>query len=305
MIIACPRCEASYAVDAAVFGPRIRVVQCSACDYRWSQRPHETYAADAGEGSPVASLSVGADDSLESSLQPIREAKPVRETSVSEPAMSVAADAAPSPPTTESPTVSAVSGNVASSGALGKVHSDPREQLNPPSAQLGESGEGSPNSADDGPRAEAAQPDRRFGRAFVAGIAALATITTLVAVLILLRGPILSGLPDVAGLYGLIGLAPDPLGHGLEIREVASAPERVGGENVLSVTGIIVNVSGRRELLPALRVSLYDLADEELQFVTVPHAQESLDAGQTVPFQATIPSSRPEARRLRVGFALP
>jgi hypothetical protein len=57
--------------------------------------------------------------------------------------------------------------------------------------------------------------------------------------------------------------------------------------------------------LPALRVSLYDLADEELQFVTVPHAQESLDAGQTVPFQATIPSSRPEARRLRVGFALP
>jgi predicted Zn finger-like uncharacterized protein len=37
MIIACPSCEASYAVDIAVFGGRTRIVQCSACDYRWPQ----------------------------------------------------------------------------------------------------------------------------------------------------------------------------------------------------------------------------------------------------------------------------
>jgi hypothetical protein len=123
-------------------------------------------------------------------------------------------------------------------------------------------------------------------------------------VLILLREPIVSALPDAAGLYGLIGLAPDPLGDGLEIREVASARERVDGKDVLSVTGMVANVSGKRELLPPLRVSLYDPADQELQFVTVPHAQNSLDAGETVRFEATIPESHP-ARRLRVGFAPP
>jgi predicted Zn finger-like uncharacterized protein len=296
MIIACPRCEASYVVDAAIFGPRTRVVQCSACDYRWSQRPHEAHEADDGDGSPGASLWVGADVSVET-LQAIREANPVRvETSVSEPAMPVAADAAPSP------TASAVTvGDVASSAVVGEVHSDQQEQLNPPSTQAAESTEGSRASAGDTP---SAQPDRRFGRAFVAGMAALSTLTTLVAVLILLREPIVSALPDAAGLYGLIGLAPDPLGDGLEIREVASARERVDGKDVLSVTGMVANVSGKRELLPPLRVSLYDPADQELQFVTVPHAQNSLDAGETVRFEATIPESHP-ARRLRVGFAPP
>jgi hypothetical protein len=241
--------RASYAVDAAVFGPRTRVVQCSACDYRWSQRPHETCEADEGEGSPVASLWGGADDSLESSLQPIRETKPVRtETLVSEPPIAVTADAVPNTP---SPTVSAISaGNVANSGALREVRDDLQEGGNLPSAQPTESPEGRQESADNAPTAEAAQPDGRFRRAFVAGMAALATITTLVAVLILLREPIVSALPDAAGPYGLIGLAPDPLGQGLEIRKVASARERVGGEDVLSVTGIVANVSGQHEPLP-------------------------------------------------------
>jgi hypothetical protein len=135
-------------------------------------------------------------------------------------------------------------------------------------------------------------------------MAALATITAFVGLLILLREPIVSVLPDAAGPYGLIGLAPHPLGQGLEIREVACTRERVGGEDVLSVTGIVANISGQREPLLPLRVSLYDQADEELRFVTVPYAQDSLDAGETVRFQATIPDSQP-ARRLRVGFALP
>jgi predicted Zn finger-like uncharacterized protein len=303
MIIACPHCEASYAVDADLFGPRTRVVQCSTCDYRWSQRPQEACEADEAEGSLVASLWGGADDSLESSLQPIRETKPVgTEASVFEPSIAAAADAAPSPP---SPAISAIGADdVANSVLLREAHDDVQEGGNLPSVQLTESPEGRQEPAADAPTAEAAQPDGRFRRAFVAGMAALATITTLVAVLILLREPIISALPDAAGLYGLIGLAPDPLGQGLEIREVASARERVGGENVLSVTGIVANVSGKREPLPSLRVSLYNQADEELRFVTVPYAQDSLDAGETVRFQATIPDSRP-ARRLRVGFASP
>ena len=301
MIIACPRCEASYAVDAAVFGPRNRVVQCSACAFRWSQRPHEARKADRGEESPFASPNAGLDDPADR-LQPIREAESMGpEAPVAEPALPMAAEEAPSAPA--SAVAAAAATDTVDSLPEGQVRYALQEQATPPSPQSADELEAAGASTGDAPRAK--QPDHRFGRALVAGMAALGTIVTLAAVLILLREPIVSALPDAAGIYRLIGLAPDPLGHGLEIREVTSTRERVGGEDVLSVTGIVANVSGQRELLPPLRVSLYDPGDEELQFITVPHTQESLDAGETVAFHATIPGSCPEARRLRVGFASP
>jgi hypothetical protein len=144
---------------------------------------------------------------------------------------------------------------------------------------------------------------RRRGNILVATTAAAATLLALTALLILLRGAIVSALPEAAGIYDLIGLASDPLGEGLEIRELASARERVDGQQVMTVTGVVANVAGSRELLPPLRVTLYDATDEELQFVTVRHPQPSLDAGQAIRFETKISSPNLEARQLRVGFA--
>jgi predicted Zn finger-like uncharacterized protein len=301
MIIACPRCETSYAVDAAQFGPRDRVVRCSACDFRWSQRPHEAGEADTGEGSPSVSPTAEIAD-LPDRLQPIREAEPIgREAPLSAPVSAVAAVEAPSAP---APAVDkATAADTVALLPEGQVRYTLQEQPSSPPPQDGAGVEAAATTTGEAPGAE--QPDGRFGRASVAGMAALATIVALAAILVLLRQPIVSAVPNAAGIYGLIGLAPDPLGHGLEIREVASRRERVGGADVLSVTGIVANVSGQREPLPPLRVSLYDPADEELQSVTVPHAQESLGAGESVRFEATIPGSRPDARRLRVGFTSP
>src|SRR5512132_409523 len=98
MIIACPRCEASYAVDDAEFGPRNGVVRCSACDFRWSQRPHEAGEGNAGEGSSPASPNADVADAPDR-LEPIREAEPVGpEAPVSESALPIAAEEAPSAP---------------------------------------------------------------------------------------------------------------------------------------------------------------------------------------------------------------
>ena len=299
MIIACPRCEASYAVDAAVFGPRNRVVQCSACDYRWSQPPREAGEVDAGDESPLVSPDAGIGDAPDRQ-QPINAAERVElEAPELEPAVPVVDEELPSAPAAALGVTAADTPDILD----GQVRYTLQERPSPPPPPSAEKLEVADGPTGAVPLAE--QPDHRFGRALVAGMAALGTIVTLVAVLILFRDLIVSALPDTAGLYGLIGLAPDPLGHGLEIREVTSTRERVGSEDVLSVAGIVANVSGESQLLPPLRVSLYDAADEELQFITVPRAQESLDAGETVRFQATIPSSRPEARRLRVGFIPP
>src|SRR5512144_1003967 len=301
MIIACPRCEASYAVDAAVFGPRNRVVQCSACDYRWSQPPHEAGEVHAGDESPLVSPDAGIGDAPDRQ-QPINAAEPVElEAPELEPAVPVVDEESPSAP---APALGVTAADTADPLLDGQVRYTLQERPSPPPPQGAEKVEVADDPTGAVPLAD--QPDHRFGGApVVAGMAALGTIITLVALLILFRDLIVSALPDAAGLYGLIGLAPDAVGHGLAIREVTSTRERVGSEDVLSMTGIVANVSGERQLLSSLRVSLYDAADEELQFVTVPHAQESLDAGETVRFQATIPSSRPEARRLRVGFIPP
>lgn len=142
-------------------------------------------------------------------------------------------------------------------------------------------------------------------RAFVAAATALATLTTLASVLLLMREAVVARLPDAARVYELIGVAPDRLGAGLDIRDVRSARKQVGGEDMLIVEGVVANIAGQRVSLPSLRVSLYDAADEELQSVIVPHAVESLEAGATIRFEASIRGSGSEARQLRVGFVAP
>jgi hypothetical protein len=139
----------------------------------------------------------------------------------------------------------------------------------------------------------------------VAGIAGTATLCALGALAIALREPVVSVLPGVAGVYAAVGLAPDPIGDGLEIRDVASTRERQGGEDVLTVRGIVTNVAGSVQALPPLRVSLWNASDEEVQFVTVSHGSGRLAPGERVDFEARILEPKPEARILRVGFTQP
>jgi predicted Zn finger-like uncharacterized protein len=287
MMIACPRCEASYAVDVAVFGARARVVQCSACHYRWSQSPIYDRQAESAENPATFSQRIDADDS------------PAMPESVPEEAAG---------PTASSPCrwPDSIESGIAAAEAANPGSGDLRtSEPGPPAYAPEKTAAECEPPASDSSQGELAAPHRRRRRALVAACAAMATVLSLTALLILLRGPVLSAIPNAAGVYELIGLAPEPLGRGLEIRDVASVRDRVDGQEVLMVTGIIANVAGSRELLPPVRVTLYDTADEELQSVTVPHALDRLDASQTLRFEATIPAPRPEARLLRVGFVAP
>ena len=77
--------------------------------------------------------------------------------------------------------------------------------------------------------------------------------------------------------------------------------ERIGGQDVLKVTGTVANVVQSREPLPTLRITLFDTADRELQWVTVPPALKSLDQVRLCHSRRRFGSS-PDARLLRVGF---
>ena len=276
-------------MDLAAFGAHARLVECSACNFRWSQAPEESPESDNPEG-PVASSPVSGDNDSRTSSQSLSENE--GQTAADPQLGSGLVESEASPAETAVPEVDKdeVAGTV--------------DEINaPPLAHEKEAAQGE-ESAGDAAKAEPVVPDcRRPGTVFVAATAAAATLLALAALLILLRGSVVSLLPEAAGVYGFIGLAPDSLGEGLEIREVASARERVDGQEVMTVTGVVANIAGSRESLPPLRITLYDSADEELQFVTVRHPQPSLDAGQAIRFQTKISSPNLEARQLRVGFA--
>ncbi len=287
MIIVCPRCKASYEVNVAAFGVHGRLVQCSACRFRWSQRPEESREAGNLEDSATSTRQDGVDDSKDTVESP-PESK--EQTAAAIP--SSGPDLAESDP---------AAGQTVSTDSLGDKAAEVGDAVHPlPLSPEKGLAEGKPPV--DASPGQPLTPVRRRRTGAVAAAAA-ATILALIALLVLLREPIVAAMPGAARVYGLVGLAPDPLGKGLEIRDIASARERVDGKEMMTVTGIVVNVAQSRELLPPLRVTLYDSADEELQFVTVSHAQQNLDAGQAVRFETRISPANLEARRLRVGFA--
>ena len=164
---------------------------------------------------------------------------------------------------------------------------------------------------EDAPAAAAARARRPLwlrlpdSSGLIATIVAMATVIALAALLIGLRGPILAALPASAGFYGIFGLLPDPLGAGLEIRDVASARAREGSTDVLTVSGVVANITGGPADVPSIRVSLYDAGDRELQFVDLPSTRTSLASAETMNFDVQIPDPQPGARRVRVGFTAP
>jgi predicted Zn finger-like uncharacterized protein len=229
MIIACPRCEASYAVDIAVFGGRTRILQCSACHYRWPQACKADNKPEHRELAPACSPVSAEDDS------------PERVDSLPDESAQTAAVVAPSPPFS-------ADGDMALAEAVVTRHREDEpanlsDAAHPPALSPDKAAAECDPPPTDAPPAEPPRPHlRRGGRILVAATAAAATALALTALLILLRGPVLSAMPEAAKLYGLVGLAPDPLGQGLQIREIASARERVAGQDVLKVTGMVANV---------------------------------------------------------------
>ena len=272
-------------MKVAAFGVHARLVQCSACRFRWSQRPEESREADNLENPVTSTRRDGVDDSTNTVESPPESEE---QTAAANP------ESGPDVADNNPATIESVSPDSRDDKAA-EVHPLP---LSPEKG----SAEGKPPTGAASP-GQPLTPGLGRRRAVTAATAAAATILALIALLILLREPIVTAMPGAAGVYGLIGLAPDPLGKGLEIRDVASARERVDGQEVMTVTGVVANVARSRELLPPLRVTLYDSADEELQFVTVSPAQQNLDAGQAVRFETRISPANLEARRLRVGFA--
>jgi hypothetical protein len=148
----------------------------------------------------------------------------------------------------------------------------------------------------------AQSPNRRTSGGVIAALAVGAAMIV-VAVLILARDPIVTAVPGAAKIYGMVGLAGEELGAGLDIRDVSSTREPTGESETLVIEGVIANTSDGPRNIPLIRVALFDADNEELQFVTVSPDRLALPPGETVDFMARLENPAATARRIKVTFA--
>jgi len=331
MIITCPRCSTRYVIDPAVLVPNGRAVGCSNCGHHWTQAPSTPAstpedAAPPAHPEPPASSSETPPEEVAETASPLEEIPPEQppdtETEIesgdetepssppSAPSTPEPADPAPlEPPGTPDAPEDAVTQTIASEPDSIEETWKPEGPEDPGKTQT------IPTEPEPIPAAlrEGKSPTERGKQnqkkkpsiALLAGIGALVALIVIVVVFVVARGPIVSAVPGAAGLYRSVGLLGDEPGAGLEIRDVRSARQHDGADEILTIEGIVGNVTDQPLELPAIRVSLSDADGEELQFVTVPPKTPTLPPGETMAFEARIVNPSAIVRRVKVKFTSP
>jgi predicted Zn finger-like uncharacterized protein len=107
--------------------------------------------------------------------------------------------------------------------------------------------------------------------------------------------------PQSASFYAFIGMPVNV--RGIALTNIAYRQEYEDGQPVLSVTGKVVNVSNKEQVVPEIRVVLLDDAKHELYQWTFDAGIPTLKPGSESAFVTRLSSPPAEARNLDVRFA--
>ncbi len=151
----------------------------------------------------------------------------------------------------------------------------------------------------------ASAAERRERRINIANFGAWAGLVLLVAgigwAVVRYRDNIAELWPQSATFYAAIGMPVNV--RGLEIAGLSYKQEVEDGQPVLSISGRIVNVTGRELAVPELHASLSDEAKRELYHWNFDAGVPALKPGADAPFSTRLTSPPAEARMVDVRFA--
>lgn len=183
----------------------------------------------------------------------------------------------------------------------------PPERPAPPQRAAAQAGDASDFEHDDDDQAaediwneidsEAEAPPRRR----IAAALGLFVLTAALAGLVVFREAVVRSVPALGPVYARLGLASEA--PGVSIRSVTYAREFEGETPVLSVSGEVVNLSGREMNVPEVRVALRDADAAELYVWTFHVDVKVLKPGQSVAFRTRLASPPAAARDAVVRFA--
>lgn len=184
---------------------------------------------------------------------------------------------------------------------------DPRQ---PPPPEEAAAAEPAPAEPDDipNPMAEVysdpvavAGAQETGGHGLWVSLAAVGAVVIVLLGLVFARGPIVSLVPGMAGIYALVGFG-ETLGAGLRIHLGLPTREAVGDAEWIQVKGSITNVSDKPRIVPVIRISLADAAGNEIRHLNVLPAKDELAPEESLEFTGRFDYPPPTARRADVRF---
>jgi predicted Zn finger-like uncharacterized protein len=141
-------------------------------------------------------------------------------------------------------------------------------------------------------------PIGRLRRALrMAGLVALMVV---VGVGIVFRTEVVKQVPDLAGVYEMVGLGVNVIG--LEFRDVRTIRALRDGTEVMTVDARIVSVSGRNVVVPPVVVTLLDTAGSPVYEWSVTPDVRDLEPGEYIEFETTLTAAPQSAERVRLTF---
>ncbi len=138
--------------------------------------------------------------------------------------------------------------------------------------------------------------------ALVAGWAALVALVLVIgAAAVSFRDVIATWLPQTSSFYAAAGLPVNP--RGIDFADVKQNLQTEDGQQVLAVTGRIVNRGDHELTVPLVRVALYDTDRHELYHWTFVPGVSTLKPGQSSKFRTRLSSPPSATHDLEVRFA--
>ena len=141
------------------------------------------------------------------------------------------------------------------------------------------------------------------GRAAVmgGGVALVALILVIGWAAVSFRDNVATWVPQTASFYNAAGLTVSP--KGIAFTDVAYQNQMEDGQNVLAVTGKIVNRSNHELTVPLVRVALFDADRHELYHWTFVPSVATLQPGGSAKFRTRLSSPPAGTHNLEVRFA--
>lgn len=115
------------------------------------------------------------------------------------------------------------------------------------------------------------------------------------------RQRIVAQFPQLADAYALLGIPVTPPGPMLDLK-VTVGSDVVDGDTVVTVSGVISNISERKQDVPQLRAQLVDGQGQVLTEWIFDAPQSELDAGGSVEFESETRNPPAEAQNVSVFF---
>ena len=295
MIVTCPYCEVRFSVPDGAIGPKGRALRCARCGGRWHADPPGAFA-----GVPTGNIAEPAPETPPPPPPPPAPPQPGLLPGID---LDTLEDAPPEDGALPPEGKSLLDVTFDASDFDGSAESletgrDDGETLD------------DPLSADEpapipdlfvSPGAPLRRPARRKGGFGLWLLFLLFVGAGSAAGLYLLQDEVIVRLPQAAKIYEDLGLRTKIVGAGLAFRNIDSERIIQGDSEVLTVRGVIANMTERSRDVPTLHLVLYD-GNRIVQEKIVQPPQSSLDGKANIGFVLTLDAPDPHATRFEVTF---